>query len=214
MLPFTADVLFASVAVYNRSQWPIHLLAFLLALAAIALTLRPVPHGDRAIAAILTAAWLWTGIGWFYVHFATIDFSAPLYAALFVLEGLLLAWTGLVRDGISFRFRADLSGWTGLALAAAALVGYPLADALAGPGWPGVRLVGLAPGPTAVFTLGLLLLAEGRTPLRLAVLPLLWTLVAGATGWVLGIPQDQALPLAGLGGVALIIWRNWREPRG
>jgi hypothetical protein len=214
MLPFTADVLFASVEAYNRSLWPLHLLAVLLALAAIALTLRPMPHGNRAIAAVLAASWLSTGTGWFYVHFATIDFVAPLYALLFVLEGLLIAWAGLVRDGVAFRFRADLSGWTGLALALAALVGCALADGLAGPGWPGIRLVGLAPGPTAVFTLGFLLLTERRTPLRLAVVPLLWMLVAGATGWVLGIPQDQALPLAGLCGFALIVRRNRRQLAG
>jgi hypothetical protein len=212
MLPFTADVLSGSLQAYNRGLWPLHLLAVLLALATIVLTLRPVRHGDRAIAAVLAAAWIWVGIGWFYLHFATIDFAAPLYAAFFVLEGLLVAWAGLVGRPIAFRFRADLCGWTGLALALGALAGYPLADGLTGPGWPSIRLVGLAPGPTTAFTLGLLLLVEGRTPLRLAVVPLLWTLVAGATGWVLGIPQDQALALAGVGGFALILWHNWHRP--
>jgi hypothetical protein len=214
MLPFTADVLFASVEAYNRSLWPLHLLAFLLALAAIALTFRPMAHGDRAIAVVLAAAWLWTGTGWFYLRLAAIDFAAPLYAVFFVLEGLLLAWAGLVRGGIAFRFRADPSGWTGLGLALAALLSYPLADGLVGPGWPGIRLVGLSPGPTAVFTLGLLLLTRGRTPLRLVVVPVLWTLVAGATGWVLGLPQDQALALAGLSGFTLIVWRNRRRVAG
>ena len=51
MLPFTADVLSGSLQAYNRGLWPLHLLAVLLALATIVLTLRPVRHGDRAIAA-------------------------------------------------------------------------------------------------------------------------------------------------------------------
>ncbi|MCC2662605.1 MAG: hypothetical protein K0S35_527 [Geminicoccaceae bacterium] len=131
-----------------------------------------------------------------------------------MLEGLLIAWVGLVRSPIAFRFRVDLCGWTGLALALTAVAGYPLADGLTGPGWPSIRLVGLAPGPTTAFTFALLLLAEGRTPLRLAVVPLLWTLVAGATGWVLGTPQDQASPLVRVGGFALVLWRNRRRPRG
>ena len=214
MVPFTADVVFASFEASNRALWPLHLVAIALALAAVALTFRPVSHGDRAVATFLAAAWIWVGIGWFYLRFATIDFAAPLYAACFVLEGLLVAWTGIVRGEIAFRFRAGPYGWTGLALAAAALVGYPLADGLAGPGWPSVRLVGLAPGPTTAFTFGLLLLVEGRTPLILAVVPLLWTLVAGVTGWVLDIAQDQALALASLGGFALILGRSWRRPRG
>ena len=189
MLPFTADVLSASLQAYNRGLWPLHFLAVLLALATIVLTLRPVPHGHRAVAALLAAAWIWVGIGWFYLHFATIDFAAPLYAAFFVLEGLLIAWAGLVRRLIAFRFRADLCGWTGLALALAALAGYPLADGLTGPDWPSIRVVGSRPARPRPSPWGLLLLVEGRTPLRLAVVPLLWTLVAGATGWVLGTPQ-------------------------
>ena len=214
MLPFTADILFSSFAQYNRALWPLPILAVALALATILLTLRPVRHGDRAIGALLAAAWVSIGVGYHFLHFAAIDFAAPLYAACFVLEGLLVAWTGIVRGEIAFRFRAGPYGWTGLALAAAALVGYPLADGLAGPGWPSVRLVGLAPGPTTAFTFGLLLLVEGRTPLILAVVPLLWTLVAGVTGWVLGIAQDQALALACLGAFAVILGRSWRRPRG
>ena len=79
--------------------------------------------------------------------------------------------------------------------------------------WIFTRVVGLAPGPTAVFTLGMLLLCAGRTPLHLAVLPLLWTLIAGATAWVLAIPQDLPLPVAGIGAFALMLWKNRREKR-
>ena len=72
-------------------------------------------------------------------------------------------------------------------------------------------VVGLAPGPTAVFTLGMLLLTAGRTPLHLAIMPLLWTLVAGATAWILSIPQDLALPIVGVGAFALILWKNRQQ---
>jgi Family of unknown function (DUF6064) len=211
MLPFTADVLFSSFEQYNRALWPLPVLAFVLALAAILLTLRPVRGGDRAIGALLTIAWLWVGIGYHLLHFAAIDFSAPLYGVFFVLEGLLLAWTGAIRGKLAFRFRAEPSGWIGLVLALAATVAWPLADWLWGSGLPSVRLVGLAPAPTALFTLGLLLLIDGRTPLHLTVIPLLWTLVAGATGWILGIRQDLALPVAGLCGFVLILWKNRQQ---
>ena len=74
-------------------------------------------------------------------------------------------------------------------------------------------MVGLAPGPTAVFTLGLLLLTARPHAAPPRVIPLLWTLVAGATAWILAIPQDLALPVAGLGGFALILWKNRRQAR-
>lgn len=210
MLPFTAEILFASFAQYNRAWWPLPLLALALALAAIALTLRPVRHGGRATGALLALAWVWVGVGYHILHFAAIDFAAPLYGAAFVLEGLLLAWTGVARCKLAFRFDGDLPGWCGLVLALAATLPLPLADALTGHGWQSLRLVGLAPGPTAAFTLGLLLLTAGRTPVHLALIPLLWTLVAGARAWILSIPQDLALPVAGVAACALILWKNRR----
>ena len=211
MLPFTADVLFSSFEHYNRGLWPLPVHTGLLALAAVLATLLPVRFGDRAIAAALTAAWLWTGYGYHYMQFATINFVAPVYAVLFLLQGLLLAWTGLVRHQLAFRFRGDVVHWIGLTLALAAVAVLPLADGLIN-SWPGARLVGLAPGPSAIFTLGLLLLDEGRTPPHLAVIPVLWSLVAGATGWVLPLPQDLALAAAGLGAFGLILWKNRRHP--
>jgi hypothetical protein len=210
MLPFTAETLFSSFEQYNRALWPLPILALALALAIIILALRPVQGGGRAIGALLAAAWVWIGVGYHYLHFAAIDFAAPLYGAFFVLEGVLFAWTGVVRGNVAFRFGADLFGWAGLALAIAAALAWPLAD-LCCHAWPSLRVAGLAPDPTAAFTLGLLLLTRGRTPVHLAVIPLLWTLVAGATAWILAIPQDLALPVAGLGAFGLILWKNRRE---
>jgi hypothetical protein len=213
MLPFTAEILFSSFGQYNQALWPLPLLAAALALALIVLALRPVRHGARAIAALLALAWLWVGVGYHFLHFAALDFAAPVYGALFVLQGLLLAWTGVVGDRLTFGFGADLFGSCGLALALAAAVVWPFADGLLGHGWQNLRVAGLAPSPTAIFTLGLLLLTAGRTPLHLALIPLLWTLLAGATAWVLTIPQDLASPVAGLAAFALILWKNRRQAR-
>ena len=212
MLPFTAETLFSSFEQYNRALWPLPILAVALALAIILVTLRPVRGGDRAIGALVALAWLWIGVGYHFLHFAAIDFAAPLYGALFVLEGLLLAWTGVVRGNarLPLRRRPVRLGRPrardrrGARLAARRLWGH---------GWQSLRVAVLAPGPTAAFTLGLLLLTGGRTPLHLAVIPLLWTLVAGATAWILAIPQDLALPVAGLGAFGLILWKNRRQTR-
>jgi hypothetical protein len=213
MLPFTADVLFSSFGQYNRSLWPLPALAWALGVAALALALRPSRHGDVAIGALLAAAWLWTGIGYHIMHFATINFAAPLYGAFFVLQGLLLASAGVLRRALAFRFRGDLFGWAGLALAIAALALLPLADWLTGHGLQSLRVAGLAPAPTAAFTLGLLLLVDGRAPLHLAVIPLLWALVAGATGWILSIPQDVAVAVAAFAAFCLVVWKNARPAR-
>jgi hypothetical protein len=213
MLPFTAEILFSSFEQYHRALWPLPILAPALALVILALARRPVRGGDRAIGALLALAWLWVGLGYFILHFAAYDFAALAYGAFFVLQALLLIWSAVVRNRLAFRSTRDLFCWCGLALGLAAALAWPLAEALFGPGWANARVVGLAPGPTAVFTLGMLLLSAGRTPLHLAVIPLLWTLIAGATASILGIPQDLALPVAGLGAFALILGKNRRERR-
>ena len=90
MLPYTAEILFASFAQSNAGLWPLPLLALLLTVAVIVLTLRPVPVGNRIVAATLAAGWLWIGVGYHMQLFARLNFMAALYGALFVLEGLLL----------------------------------------------------------------------------------------------------------------------------
>ena len=74
-----------------------------------------------------------------------------------------------------------------------------------------MRLPGAAPCPTALWTLGLLLLAEGRPPAGLMLLPVLWTVAAAATGWVLGIGQDQLLPLAVAAALVVALWPERRS---
>lgn len=209
MLPFTADVLFSTFEQSNRALWPLPLVALVLALAALLATLRPTRIGDRALAGLLAAAWLWTGYGHHYLVRVQIDFSALGYAPLFVLEGLLLAWSGVVRDRLSFRLDRSASSRAGFGLALAAALALPVADGLSH-GWLSARLVGLAPGPTALFTLGLLLMnARGRA-LHLAIVPVLWVAVAGTTAWILAIPQDLVLAAAGILAFALVLWRTWR----
>jgi hypothetical protein len=209
MLPYTAETLFASLAQYNSALWPIPPLALLVGLAAVLLTLRPMRHGDRLIGGVLAAAWLWIGVGYHLLHLARLDFAAPLYGILFALEGALLLLS-TIRGRLMFRFRGTLTGWVGVALAMLALA-WPLLDRLAGLTWQAERVVLLAPIPTAVLTLALLLLVAGRTPLHLALVPLLWTLIAGATAWILWIPQDLVLPAVGLGGFGLLVWKNRRH---
>jgi len=209
-LPYSLEVLFALLAQYNRTFWPAPPLAVLLALGVLALTLRPVRGGERAVGGVLALFWIWVGAAYQLGTMMAVDFAAPLYGALWIAQGLLLAWTGVLRGRLAFRFEGGGAAWAGLGLALFALVGYPLIVGLMGHGWQAVPLVGLAPDPTAIFTMGLLLLTAGRVPPVLIVLPLLWTGVAAMTGWLLGFWLLFAVPLAVLGAIALLIHKNRR----
>src|SRR6185295_2546124 len=124
MLPFGQDAFFALFEQYNRGIWPAHIVAYVLGVAALALTLRPVPWADRAVAAILALAWAWNGIVYHVMFFATINFWADIFGAVFVIEALLLLWTGVVRGRLAFRFRGDAASWIGTGAAVFAMAIY------------------------------------------------------------------------------------------
>ncbi|HEY9539683.1 MAG TPA: DUF6064 family protein, partial [Kiloniellaceae bacterium] len=63
------------------------------------------------------------------------------------------------------------------------------------------------PGPTAVFTLALLLLLDGRPPWLLLAVPLLWGGVSAVVGWVLGVPDGLAVALLILVTFGLLVWK-------
>lgn len=166
---------------------------------------------DRFTGLALALAWAWTGFVFHGRYAASIDFAALVYSPAFLLQAGLLAWMGVVRGRIALRPHAGAVGWGACILIAYALIGYPLIAAVVGHGLTATRVVGLAPGPTAVLTLGLLLLTKGRTPLFLSAVPVLWTLLAGATAFLLGVPEELALPLLGVGALALILCKNRQE---
>jgi hypothetical protein len=213
MLPFDAEVLFSFFAQYNRAIWPAQAFAWLLGAAALIAAFKPFCASDRLIGAVLLAAWAFSAVVFQYLHFAAINFMAPFYAAFFLAEAALIAWALVLRER-TFRFRPGLAGWAGLGLAVFALVIHPLIDGLAGHGWRGARLVGATPGATALFTVGMLLLARGRAPLYLLVMPLLWSMVDGATAWLLDTYEDLVLPALLFAGVCLIVREKWRRRAG
>jgi hypothetical protein len=208
MLSFTAEVFFALLAQYNATLWPLQIPALLLGLAAIILACRPMPGGDRTICVVLAVAWLWTGIAFLWSWFATISFAAPAAAACFVLQGLLLLWSGAVRGRLRFRFGRDAAAWAGLGIAGVGLGLYPMLGAALGRDWAALPVFGLAPCPTVIVTIGLLLLAEGRWPVALMIVPLLWGLAAGLAAWDLGIPETLLILPVAAAGLALMLGRG------
>lgn len=211
MLPFTAEVFFSVFEQYNRAIWPAQVIAYGLGLIALVATFRPAPGSDRLIGAVLATGWVWMGVVYHFGHFATINFIAPLFGVLFVIQGLLFAWTVTLRGKVAFRFGAGVLGWAGLGLAIFAMLIYPIIGWFAGHGWPRTPMFGVAPCPTTIYTMGMLLLTAGRTPLHLVVIPVLWSLIGGSAAWLLGVWEDIALPLAGMGGLCLILWGNRRR---
>ncbi len=100
-----------------------------------------------------------------------------------------------------------------------ALLGQPLFAWLVGRPWLQAQVFGLAPDPTALFTLGLLLARPGRPqPSRwIAALPWLvplgWCVFSAMTAWTLGAPEAWPVAVGAAWAVGVAVWARWRARR-
>lgn len=210
-LPFTQQQFFDVFERYNLAIWPIQIIAYGLGLVVVALLIWRLTLTDRAISAILALFWIWMGAAYHLAFFSEINPAAVAFGALFVLQGALFAFAGVVRPGLVFRARWGALAAVGVVMIAYALVGYPLLGLAFGHEFPRAPMFGVVPCPTTIFTFGLLLWTTGRVPKYLLAIPLLWALVGVSAALTLGVAQDYGLGVAGLLGTALVVWRDSRE---
>ena len=209
-LLFSPRTYYRLYELYNAAIWPAQVVALGLGLAIWVLMRRFTASRERAIAAILAGCWLWVAIAFHARRYATINWAAVYFAAGFALEAALLIWFGVIRGRLSFDRSFDLASRAGRGIFLFALVMEPLLGPLLGRGWRGVEIFGVAPDPTAIATLGILLLGTGGGRWALFVVPAAWCAVSGATLLAMKSPDSWIPPLAGALTVALAI----RQKRG
>lgn len=167
----------------NQAWWPAQLLLVGAPLAWIAArTQRRLAWADRIALPAIFLAGCWSLVAWAFLHqrFAPINWIADTYAVAFAVAalGLLALAAGARLQTLDGGARARIA--TGLVLWA--LVAHPLLAVLSGRPWQQAEVVGLAPDPTALATLGFLLVVR---PYRGAARWLRWLLCGSAVGWCL-----------------------------
>lgn len=197
-IPFTSEVYWRLLERINDSFWPLHVLTVGLGLTAVFLALR----GRMRIALILLApAWISSGIIFHLVYYSELNWAAPWFGWAFVAQAALLlagaAFTGRRPEHQEQNLRpGGAATWIGAAIAALALLAYPLLALAIGPGPTHAEAFGLHPDPTAIATLGILLILSRGAGTWLAIpIPFLWCLISTLTL----IPLEAAwapLPLA------------------
>ena len=190
-LLFSPRVYWRMFELHNQALWPLPLLILALGIAALAFAIvRPRQHA-RSIAILLAVAWAWVGWSFVWERYMTINWTAAYAAPVFALEALLLLFVGFSR--LAFEWRSARGG-VGFVLVVLAL-GYPLLAPAFGRSWHGAEFFGMAPDPTAIATLGFLLMARGRIALLLYPIPLLWCGASGLTLWAMADTQAVVLAL-------------------
>ena len=191
-LLFAPRTYYRLVETHNAESWPWQVIALGAALALVALSWRRARHAGRLVALVLALAWGFIAWRFHWERYATINWAAVYFAGAFALQAALLAWTGLV-GGLDYGGTSRRRRYAGLALIVTALAVVPFAALAAGRSWRQLEVAGMSPDPTAILTLGLLLVAR-RAHGALYAVPVLWCLASGLTLWTMKAP-DAFIPL-------------------
>jgi len=206
-LLFSPRTYYRLFELYNLAVWPWHVLAIALGLAVLVLWLLGGAWQGRPVAAILATCWLCVAWAYLLGRYDTINWAASYCAAGFAVEALLLIWSGLIRDSLSLRPGRDVAGAAGFCIFVFALFAWPLVGWLLGRPWLQAEIFGIAPDPTVMATLGLLMAAD-RTHWELLTVPLLWCVISGATLWAMQSPDALLMPAAALLALVLACWKT------
>jgi hypothetical protein len=185
----------------NGELWPAPLLALVLGLVLLLLAWRG--RVPQVALWLLLPAWLTVAVAFHWQRYTPINFLAPWYAWASVLEGALLLGAATGRVKWLQPGPAQPPDRVGVGLLAFAVLLQPPIGLVSGRGWGAVELFGLAPDPTALATLGVLLALRGRWVLL--VIPVLLALASGATLWAMAAPDAWVTPLLAVSGVARLL---------
>ena len=206
-LPFTSEEFLKVFRNYNEAVFPMQIVFYLLALLAVYYTTRKKTVSDRLVTAILGFFWLWMGLAYHLLYFTSINKAAYLFGGVFILQGLLFLYVGIIGKQLSFSYPGKTRGIVGALLITYALIIYPVVGSLQGHAYPAGPTFGL-PCPTTIFTFGLLLWADRPVPKFILIIPLLWSLIGFSAALTLGIKEDYGLLLAGILAGVMIFWRK------
>lgn len=212
LMMFSEDTYFRLFELQNRAVWPGQLAVLAAAAAVIGLAARGGPMAGRIASAIVAGFWLGCAWSFHLDHYAAINLAAPVFAAGFALQALLVLWVGLVRGRLAVAECPGFAQALGWVILIAAVAAYPLLAPLSGRPWLQAEIVGLAPDPTAAASFAIVLLGGRRAPCALLVVPGIWTLVIGATLWTVGAWHEAiVMPAITALTLAAALWRAVRS---
>ncbi|UUX48963.1 DUF6064 family protein [Nisaea acidiphila] len=192
-LLFSEPVYWRLFELHNAALWPAQFAALLAGIAVLILLHRRPTWAGRAIAAILALAWAVSGLV-FLTRYATINWLATDLVPVFLVQAALLAFLGGYLNAIR---PAETTNPVGFAICAYGMFLHPFVALADGRPPAGAELFALTPDPTAIVTLGVLVMVRGNLAVRLlGVLPLFWCFASWATLATLGTWEAWILPVA------------------
>ena len=202
-LMFSARTYHRLFALYHRDIWPAQLVALGAGMLVIAAGVSGGARWTRLAALLTGLAWCWVAWAFHLDRYAAINTAAPWFAAGFVLQGLLLLWTAAGPVSRLAGFGGSARSVPGLAILLLSVAAYPVLPSLQRSWQAPHELFGIAPDPTAMATLGLLLTM--RAHWSMWVLPVAWCAISGATLLALRAPLAWLPPAVAVAAMAAAI---------
>lgn len=187
---------------YNNDIWPMQVIIALSGLVAVYFIFRPTSYSHRVITAFIALCWLWVGFVFCFKYWTQILGFAYVFGGICVITGLLLLYAAY-RNILRFRYAGDWRSVAGLVFILYGVIAYQALGYFFGHVYPQLFAFGLVPCPTAIYTIGLFLMADRKVPVLYLLGPILLS-TPGFRVVPLGIYEDIALILAGIFAVALI----------
>lgn len=206
-VPFTLQQFLEMIEHYNATFGPIRVVAVVLGISTIVLGAVGEKYSSRISAGILAFYWIWVGIFFNGLFFSRLYALAIAFAALFLIQGLLFVYAGIIRNSLSFSFKPTAYGVVGAIFIFYGIAGYPLIEYMLLRGGQRLLSFGITPCPTTVFTLGMLLWSKGKMPKYVLIIPFVYS-VSGIIPILLGITEDIGLVVSGIIAPILILYRD------
>jgi hypothetical protein len=211
-LPFTFEEFLTVFETYNLSVFPMQVVFYLFAALAIFLSWRKRRWSDKGVAGILSIFWLWMGIVYHILLFATINTAAYIFGGLFIIQAGLFLWTGVYHNKLRFSLAHNIVGFAGMFLMIFALIIYPALSYSLRNVYPFSPTFGL-PCPTTIFTFGIFLLLDEKYTRVILIIPFLWSLIGLSAALALGIEEDISLLVSALLTIGLLMLKHRKNVR-
>ncbi|OWV28968.1 DUF6064 family protein [Halomonas campaniensis] len=209
-IPFTAEVYFRLMERMGETFWPLQLLTLALGAAPLVLALT---HRTRLSCLLPAPLWAFVAVAFFFQRYTELNWAGGYVGYAFITQAGLLVVMALTGWGMDNAARATNPPVAiGIAITLFGLIIMPLMAPLNGGSWFQAEVFGIHADPTAVTTLGLvLILLRGFALWVAAIIPTLWLVVSGLTLQVLGSAGATTLFAVLVIALVGLVWKNIRS---
>lgn len=194
--PFTTEQFFEIFEKYNSGVYPVQIVLLVLGVVAVFLLHSRSKSKNMLIGGFLGLLWIWIGVIYHISFFTAINKAAYLFGTLFIIQGLFF-FVELFRNKLEFTFIGKTRGYIGYFFVIFGLLIYPIISYFLEGAWSNTISLGL-PCPTAIFTLGFLMLTTSKLSKYLLIIPILWAIIGTGAATNFGVYQDYVMLLAAI----------------